>query len=156
MRCQDIERLILEEGERALSPEERAAVEAHLAVCAGCERFSVFWRDLAVRLDRGRAPELTPDLAEKVRAAAHAEIYSRLGERTGRAARTSSAPVPALIWAALAVITVLTVGFLLPGIEEFLQNPRLSFETALVLILLLQNALTLFFAPVLMRRRQYS
>jgi hypothetical protein len=50
----------------------------------------------------------------------------------------------------------LTLGFLLPGVEKFLQDPRLTFKTALVLIFFLQNALTLFFAPVLLRRRDYA
>jgi DNA-directed RNA polymerase specialized sigma24 family protein len=60
------------------------------------------------------------------------------------------------IWAALAVLTGLTLCFLIPGLAGFRQSQKLTLETALVLLVILQNALMLFFAPLLMRRGRLS
>jgi anti-sigma factor RsiW len=152
MRCQDVERLI--PASRELSSEERAAVEAHLASCARCSSLHEFWPELQAGVRLAGAPQLPSDLAERVRRAGHAEILSRLAERPGPSRAEERATVPGFIWAAFAAITVLTLAFLLPGLEEFQQSERLTLGTGLGLLLLLQNALTLLFAPVVMRPRR--
>jgi hypothetical protein len=153
MRCQDVERLILET--RELAPEQRAEVEAHLTRCARCASLRDFWQDLHVHFSAARAPRLPSELAEKVRLAGHAEIASRLGDRAGRARAEERTAVPPFIWAAFAAITLLTLAFFIPGLQDFMQNQKLTLGTALVLILILQNALTLLFAPVVMRRQRH-
>jgi hypothetical protein len=57
---------------------------------------------------------------------------------------------------ALLVLTGLTLCFLIPGLEEFRQSQKLTLGTALVLLVILQNALMLFFTPLLMRRGRFS
>jgi anti-sigma factor RsiW len=156
MRCQDIERLILDADERELSQEERRSIEQHLDQCAACGSFRDLWEDLQASFQKAPAPGLPSGLEERVRLACHEELSSRLQRRTRRARSTTSAAVPWPIWAALAVLTVLTAVFLVPGIEEFLQNQKATLEAVLVLGLILQNALMLFFAPVIIRRRRVS
>lgn len=156
MRCQDIERLILDAGERELSPEERLALEQHLAQCPACASHRDLWKDLHLSLQKAPSPALSPELEERVRLACHEELNSRLQRQTRRERSTPSPPVPWPIWAALAALTVLTAGFLIPGLEEFLQKQSFSLRTVLALILILQNALTLFFVPIIMRRRYVS
>jgi anti-sigma factor RsiW len=150
MRCQDVERLILET--RELTPEERAAVEAHQAQCAKCASFGAFWRGLHAGFGKAPGPRLPAELAERIRRAAHAEILLGPGGRAGRARAEARPAVPGFIWAAFAAITVLTLGFLIPEVQDFIENQKLTLGTALVLIILLQNTLTLLFAPVVLRR----
>lgn len=153
MRCQDVERLILEEPE--LGPEERDEMESHLSRCARCSDLRNFKKALHERVAEVAAPELPAGLDERVRKSAHAELIARLGGRRAAGARPDvKAEVPGLIWAALAAITVLTLSFLIPGVQDLVENQKLTLGTGLVLILILQNALTLFFAPVVLRRER--
>jgi anti-sigma factor RsiW len=153
MRCQDVERLILED--RGPGLEDRAKVDAHLAECARCSDWREFWRTLRESVTGSPAPELPPSLAERVRQAAHAAILSRSGGGTSRARAQARPALPGFIWAAFAAITVLTLGFLMPGVRDFIDNQKLTLGTALVLILILQNTVTLFFAPVALRRGRH-
>lgn len=156
MRCQDVERLILEASERELRREERAEVEQHVAQCAACASFRDFRQDLQNGLRNAVPPTLPAELDERVRLACRAELKARLESAAGPATARRSAAVPWPIWAALGVLTVLTLAVLIPGLEEFRQGQKLTAGVALALGILLQNAVALFFAPVLMRRRPFS
>ena len=156
MRCQDIERLIMENGERDLSQEERLAIEQHLAQCPACAGYRDLWEGMHSSLQKVASPELPAELEQRVRLACYEEINTRLQSQIRPRRSRSSASVPWPIWAALAVLTVLTVAFLVPGIEKFLEEQRFSLDAVLVLGIILQNALMLFFAPVVMRRRRFS
>jgi hypothetical protein len=60
--------------------------------------------------------------------------------------------IPKYIWAALASLTTLTVILLSLLLTEFNLERPLSFQTVVVLFLMIQNAGMLFFAPVLIRK----
>lgn len=154
MRCQDVERLILEE--RILGPEERAKVDAHLADCARCSDWRELWGALRERIPKMPKPELPSGLAERVRLAAHAEILSQSRGEALLARKGTRPAVPGFIWAAFAAVTVLTLGFFIPGVQDFVENQKLTLGTALVLLLIVQNTLTLLFAPVVLRRERHS
>ncbi|OGD22473.1 MAG: hypothetical protein A2W03_02620 [Candidatus Aminicenantes bacterium RBG_16_63_16] len=153
MRCQDAERLILESG--GLGPEERSKLDTHLARCARCLDFREFWRALQGRVSFTAPAGAPSGLAERVRRAAHAELHSGLAGEAWWAPADARPEVPGFVWAALAAITILTLGFLIPGVQDFVENQKLTLGTGLVLVLILQNTLTLFFAPVVLRRRRY-
>jgi anti-sigma factor RsiW len=156
MRCQDIERLILDVGERDLNPEERVALEHHLARCPACAGFKDLWEDIHVSLHKAPSPGLSSEIEERVRLVCHQELDSKFQRQTQEARSAPAAPVPWPIWAALAALTVLTAGFLIPGLEEFLQKKSFSLRTVLTFVLILQNAVTLFFVPIIMRGRRIS
>jgi hypothetical protein len=143
MRCQDIERLILESEERELSGEERLALDEHLARCASCTGFNDFCHSLRITSPNGPEQDLPAEVDQRVRRLCHQELNKK------------SAGVPWMIWAALALLMFLTIDFLIPRVEEFWQNQKVTLEMGLVIILLLQNALMLFFAPVIIRRPRY-
>ena len=153
MRCQDVERLILESS--GLGPEERSKLDAHLARCARCSDFREFWRALQGRVSDPAPAGAPSGLAERVRRAAHAELRSGPAGEASRAPADAGPAVPGFVWAALAAITFLTLGFLIPGVQDFVENQKLTLGTGLVLVLILQNTLTLFFAPVVLRRRRH-
>ncbi len=153
MRCQDFERLILEAGEKKLSSEGRLALEQHLAHCPACARFKDFCEDLHLRLNKTAAPPIPPGLERKVRLACHEEISAMVLPAVRPQPSRPGVHIPWPIWVALAVLTALTAAFLVPGIEGFVRDQKLTLEVVLVLGIILQNALMLFFAPVIMRRR---
>jgi anti-sigma factor RsiW len=153
MRCQDFERLILEVGERKLSPEERLTLEQHLAKCPACAGFKDSWEDLHLFLEKAPAPALPPELEQRVRLACHEELGTRPLRRARPRRATTAVRVPWPIWVALAVLTVLTAAFLVPGVEGFLHDQKFTLEAVLVLGIILQNALMLFFAPIILNKR---
>jgi hypothetical protein len=144
---------MLEAGDRVLSREEQLSIEDHLAHCPGCAFFKEFLADVRSCLEKASKPELPADVDAQVRSLCCAEISRRHpGQKQAALSRDASVPWP--IWAALAVLTALTLAFLIPGIEEFSKSQELTAEIILLLILILQNGLTLFLAPVIMRRRR--
>jgi anti-sigma factor RsiW len=155
MRCQDFERLILEAGDRKLGTEEWLVLEQHLAQCPACARFRDSWEDLHLFLQKD-VPPLPPELERKVRLACHEELSAGSVQRARSGRARAGIHVPWPIWVVLAVLTVLTAAFLVPGIEGFLRDQKFTLEAVLVLGIILQNALMLFFAPVILRRRQPS
>jgi len=78
---------------------------------------------------------------EQTRAKCHAKL-----------ARTS---VPRFIWAAFGALLLLSGILMSPLAREVRLDQPLSFPTIGVLILLLQNLLMLFFAPVLIQKFQF-
>jgi len=156
MRCQDFERLMLESRDRDLLREERLALEEHLESCPGCTSFRSFWGDLKSCLREATGPALPAEVSENVRLRCHAEIESLSRPLAARDSGRGPASIPGPILAALLVLTGLTAIFLIPAIEEFRQAQKVTVETVLVFMVVLQNALMLFFAPVLMRRSRFS
>jgi hypothetical protein len=157
MRCQDFERLILESGDRELSREEQHSIDVHLARCASCNRFREFWLTLRIPIQSSPPAGLPPDLDERVRLICHDAIEARGEIRRSRPdASGENASVPWPIWAALSVLTVLTLAFLIPEILEFWRSQELTSGFVLALVLILQNALALFFVPIIVRRQPWN
>jgi hypothetical protein len=136
---------MLEKSERARTPEEQRTLEAHLESCPDCVAFRDFREGLRVAREKAPVPELDAGLAEKVRLRCHAELDTKAVRR--------SAGVPRSIWAAFCILTVITVGFFIPQIQEFFTTKEFTPAIGLLLIIILQNAVMLFFAPVIMRRQ---
>lgn len=146
MRCQDIERLILDRSGQEWKPEERRFLEAHLETCPRCAAFKDFREGLQAVLARAPSPELEPRRVEEIRLLSHAEL--------GRQALRRRAGVPWPIWAAFGVLTMITLGFFIPQIQEFFASRKFTPEVGILLAVILQNAAMLFFAPVIMRRQR--
>ena len=147
---------MLESREKELLREDRLALEDHLEGCSACARFRVFCEDLQGGLRKGPGPELSAQLSEKTRLRCHTELDSLSRSRAVQDPERRPAAVPWPILAALLLLTGLTIIFLIPAIEEFRQAQKVTVETILVFMIVLQNALMLFFAPVLLRRGRFS
>jgi anti-sigma factor RsiW len=146
----------MESGRKELLREERLALDNHLEKCPGCAAFLAFRQDLRSRIREGAGPALSSDLSDRVRLRCLAELDSRSRRGVGRDLRRSPATVPWPVWAALLVLTGLTLVFLIPGLEQFSRSQKLTLGTALGLLVILQNALALFAAPLLMKRGRLS
>jgi anti-sigma factor RsiW len=143
---------MLELGERELIPEERRALEEHLERCPECASFRTFWQGLRTELREDAGPAaLSSELSERVRLRCRAELDSRPWGRGGKGFRTHPAAVPWPIYSALLVLLGLTLLFLIPGLGQLRQTQKLTLGAAFGLLIILQNALMLFFTPLLLR-----
>jgi hypothetical protein len=66
--------------------------------------------------------------------------------------RLGRSPIPKFIWAAIAILLILTGILMLPLAKEIGLDQPLSLPTIGVLILVLQNLLMLFFTPILIQK----
>jgi len=154
MRCQDIERLIIDYSERNLSQEELRAIEQHLAQCSECARFEKDFRNIRNSLQK-MSPLTPPDeLERRIRDMCQDELSSRLAAEKQLVSHTHPSPVPWIIWVALVSLIVLTAFLLVSLFKNTGLNQPLSFEGAFVLAVMLQNAVMLFFAPLIIRKYQ--
>lgn len=141
--CRDIERLLLERGVRELDPGERALVETHIFSCGRCRGFAA---------DR----EL---IRAEIGAVAWPALPEGLDRRTRRLARTEAsdprpAAIPAWLLVALAVVTIVTgigLAAALADVTPETTMAELPPAAWAAVFIVIQNALTLLFAPVVLR-----
>ena len=151
MRCKDIERLIVASSDEELSPEEVKVVEEHLADCAQCAQLRDDLKKIWMDMKAMPKPVLPRELAEKTRQRCYADLKKQLEARkSALLARPSSIPI--YVWAVLIAVTLLTMFITIPVISEIKLDESLTFKSAAVLTLIIQNAVMLFFAPVLIRK----
>jgi len=155
MRCQDIERLIIDSSERKLSQQEQRTLDQHVNQCAECARFQDDLKNIQVSIKK--IPALTPPekLERRTSALCHAELNSRPASEKQLVSQTRPSPVPWVIWVALISLIVLTAFLFGSLFKDIGLNQPLSFESIFVLCLMLQNAVMLFFAPVIIRKYRW-
>ena len=151
MRCKDIERLIVASSDEELSPEEVKVVEEHLADCAQCAQLRDDLKKIWMDMKAMPKPVLPPELAEKTRQRCYAELKKQFEARKS-ALLAPPSPIPIYVWAVLIVVTILTMFITIPVISEIKLDESMTFKSAAVLTLIIQNAVMLFFAPILIRK----
>jgi anti-sigma factor RsiW len=156
MRCKDIERLIIESSDEDLSLEELSAIEKHIARCALCAHFQDDLEKIRMGVKTMPQPILPPDLAQKTRLRCQAEISRQPAAASKIAKLIPSDPIPKYVWAALLPLILLTVLVLAPTLKEIRLDQTLTFASAAALTIIIQNAVTLLFAPILIRRRRWK
>jgi hypothetical protein len=101
-------------------------------------------------------PILPPDLAQKTLHRCQTEISQQPATATKIAKLIPSAPIPKYVWAALLPLILLTVFVLAPTLKEIRLDQTLTFASAAALTIIIQNAVMLLFAPILIRRRRWK
>jgi len=153
MRCKDIERLIIASSDEDLSSEELKAIEQHVGRCEHCARFQGELGKIRTGIKAMPMPELSADIAENTRLRCYAEMKKqRKAALEKRSSPALSRPIPVYVWATLFVLTLLTMVITFPVIGEIRFDQTLTFKAAAVLTLIIQNAVMLFFAPILIRK----
>lgn len=141
--CRAIERLLAGGEDGVLTTAERGLVEGHLRECARCRAFAADRAAIRREIAAVPWPALSDELDRRTRRALRP---NGAGER--------AAAVPAWVLVALAVVTIFT------GIWLALSLADVTPETTLAdlpvaglaaVIVIAQNALMLFFAPVVLR-----
>lgn len=156
MRCKDIERLIIDSSDKDLSQEELSTIEKHIARCALCARFQDDLEKIRTGVKTMSQPVLPPDLAQKTRRRCQAEISRRPAAASKIAKLIPSDPIPKYVWAVLLPLILLTVFVLAPTLKEIRLDQTLTFASAAALTIIIQNAVMLLFAPILIRRRRWK
>lgn len=142
-RCRQVERLTLESEDRALSETERSLVEAHLRGCRRCRDFAADRTLIRRELAAVRWPAPSDELVFRTR---------RLVQE--RQMEAAPAGLPAWIIVALAVVSVFTAVGLTIALADVTPDMTLAdlpLGALAAVITIAQNALTLFFAPVVLR-----
>jgi len=154
MRCKDIERLIIDSSDEDLSLEELGKIEKHVAHCALCARFQDHLEKIRMGVKAMPQPVLPPGLAQKTRVRCHAEISRRPAAASKITRLIPSEPIPKYVWAALLPLILLTVFVIVPVFKEIRLDQALTFTSVVALTIIIQNAVMLLFAPILIRRRR--
>lgn len=143
LSCRDVERLIIEDEDGKLTADMRRLVEDHLRGCRRCQGFAA---------DRG----LIRETIAAVRWPAPPETLVRATRRrlTEDERRPRAAAVPAWVLVALAVTTVVTglwLAISLADVGPEMTLADLSVAALAAVIVIVQNVLMLFLAPVVLR-----
>jgi anti-sigma factor RsiW len=140
--CRDVERLILGSEDTELLPGERTLVEEHLRGCAQCRGFAA---------DRNL-------IREEAAAVVWPALPGELDRRTRRVLRQiepeARATVPAWLLVAVAVVTIITGIWLAASLADVTPDMTLAdlpLAGLAAVFIIIQNALTLLFAPVVLR-----
>lgn len=151
MRCKNIKRLIIDASERSLGHEEKNILNKHLASCETCARFQKEYKNIRLSLQSSPTPALPHELESSTLSAC--QEWLKVNIIPGRAKPISSkAALPRMVWTALFLLTTLTIIILVPLLKEFQLDQSISVPTAVALTLILQNAVMLFFVPLIFRR----
>ncbi|MFO7734101.1 MAG: hypothetical protein R6X21_10690, partial [Candidatus Aminicenantes bacterium] len=147
--CRDIERLILDREEAALGAGDERLVRGHLRVCVRCRDFESVRARMRQGLSATSWPALPDDLDRRARRLAGRSLAQDRPDAGG-----ARGPLPWPVLAALAVIVVLTAGWssvILADVDLGQALADLPPEAKTALLLIAQNALMLFFAPLVLR-----
>lgn len=152
MKCQDIERLIIDSSEEDFSEEERERIEEHLAQCPRCQSFQDDLKKIRTSLK-----EMTPlsppaELARRTQLLCYTRMRRSQQAEKQVHTRIQAPAIPVYIWVALVSLTILTVILTLPLIEGLTSDQPLQPPMFGVLILMIQNAVMLCFSPILLRK----
>ncbi len=156
MRCKDIERLIIDSSDEDLSSEELSAIEKHITHCALCACFRDDLEKIRMGVKTMPQPVLPPDLAQKTRLRCQAEMSRRPAAATKIAKLIPPDPIPKYVWAVLLPLILLTVFVIAPTLKEIRLDQTLTFASVVAFTIIIQNAVMLLFAPILIRRRRWK
>jgi len=141
-RCRDVERLVLEGEDREYSAGEKRFVEEHLSGCVRCRGFAEYRAFVREELAGVQWPTPPEELVLKTR-----RMLSDAGT-------SKTAILPAWVFVALAAVTIITsicLAIALPDINPDTTLADLPFAGRAAIFIIVQNALMLLCAPVVLR-----
>jgi hypothetical protein len=152
MKCSEIQKCLLAADSRGPGGDAGREAARHIANCDRCARFQ---RDLAeIRDGLQQMPHHQPpeDLVRHTRAACHALLSADQTARIGKIPAVPSDRIPALIWAALAALVLLTASFIVPAMVDLDFDQDLTVRGIIVITWIALNTIMLCFAPILIYR----
>jgi hypothetical protein len=151
MKCKNVERLILDFSGEALERDTIERIKHHIDGCPQCAALEDDLKKIRISLQQMPSQTASEEFFEQTRAQCHADLARPL-----KAKRKVLRPsVPWWIWAAFLALLVLTGVLMLPLASGVDLSQPLTFPKFEVLILILQNLVMLFFAPVLFQRIRF-
>ncbi len=151
MRCKDVERMIVNLSEEVLDENTTNRMKNHIAGCPRCAALEGDLKRIRTFLQHEPFPTVSEGFFEQTRARCHA-ILLEPSRAESKAERPS---VPWWIWAAFSALLILTGILMLPLAAGIDLDQPLSFPEFGVILLVFQNLVMLFFAPVLFQRIRF-
>lgn len=152
MKCQDIERLIIDSSEEDFHEEQKIRIEEHLARCPRCQQFQKDLEKIRAYLKEITPPYPSAEVESRTRHLCHVQMGKSLSPEEKTSARIHTPAIPVYIWVALVSLTVLTLILTLPLITGLTSDQPLPLPLVGVLVLVIQNAVMLCFSPILLRK----
>lgn len=143
LSCREVELLILEDEDRELRTGLGPLVEGHLRGCGSCRAFAADRSAIRDEIGTVRWPALPDKLVRETR---RMVLEARPRPRT--------AGLPLWVLVAMAVMTIVTGLWLAVSLADVTPEMTLAdvpVEALAAVFVVIQNALMLFFAPVLLR-----
>jgi hypothetical protein len=143
LACRDIERLLIQAEDRELATEERHLVADHLRGCGRCRGFAADRAVIREEIAAVRWPAPPDRLVRGTR-----RMLQDSGPDPGRAA------VPTWVLVAMTAVAILTAAWLAFSLADVTPDMTLAdlpVSGLAAVFIIIQNALTLLFAPVVLR-----
>ena len=160
MRCKEIEKIIIESSEEYLSKEMVEKMENHIKYCTGCASFQVRLKSIRFHLKKMSGKRPSDELSRQTQLNCYTQINILYGNERKELRKTISSSIPKYIWALVFSLVILTATIMFPLLKDLSLGESLSVQTVAILSLMLQNAIMLVFAPLLIRKyrekNQYS
>lgn len=150
MTCKECEILLSSVSGREKTPAEWRALETHLQACPRCRRFESDLRSIRNGLRDESCPEPPEALASRTRQSCLAELASLKRQTVKRA------DPPAIVTVVIVLLVVLTAACLTIALQGVDPGQPVPLEARAALLIIIQNIMILFFAPVLLRRTRFA
>jgi len=147
MKCQDVEHILIETGQKGSGPEERSQIEEHLQDCPRCASLKDDLDTIRGALTHIPSASLPEELDTKT---SHL-CRERLGQIQKHKKERHAAP-PLAIWILFAFLLSLTAYLTIPLFKNLESEQSLSVQMIVILAIMIQNVVMLFFAPVLFKK----
>lgn len=155
MSCRKIERWIIESSEGDLSPEKLSELQQHLSQCTKCARFEEDLQKMRIGLNQLPPPLPSLELERRTRLICQTSLISHKKLERKATLPFPLTPLPKTIWAALILITILTLIWALPSLKQFPLDQTSSFRAWMVLGIIIQNVTMLILSPLLLRQHRW-
>ena len=152
MKCKHIERLMIERSEGDFNEKELILLEEHVSRCSGCASLRDDLEKIRNDLKKLEVPLPSEELIRQTQLVCQSQMKKQQTIHAKATRDVQYKPIPTLIWAAIGILFFLTIILMVPLIKGLTSDLPLTFQTAILFVIMLQNAVTLCFAPILFRK----
>jgi len=151
MRCKQVEKIIIEEAQKELETNTKLSFEAHLTKCEKCLSFVERYNGLRLGLKKLKTPSTSEKLVEGTKMLCYDELKNQNGLISFAAKKSRENETPLMVWFALLVLLGLTLIWAFPVLKDYVEEQLVTKHTIYLVMIVVQNILTLIYAPVLFR-----
>jgi len=151
MKCKKAEQLIIDSTEIILEPKTKDDLENHITNCQKCSAFKKDFHKIRLGVNKIQILKPSDQLSNITIELCHNELIKSGESHAWLTMNFIPMTTPRWILGALVGLAVLTIVALLPILGIFLMDNSSSTYLFLLAIIVFQNIITLFFAPILFR-----